>query len=67
MIRRFDFDGDFVWITVDSSRARSGERDVVVWRCQAIEPKDGDLPEGSKCSESAGEPLEVIDGLVPSG
>lgn len=67
VIRRFDFDGEFVWITVDTPRARSGERDVVVWQCRAIEPMAGDLPEGSECSESAGEPLGVVEGLVPPG
>lgn len=67
VIRRFDFDGKFVWITVDSTRARPGDRAVVVWRCQAIEPIADGLPEGSECSESAGEPLEIIDGLIPQG
>lgn len=66
-IRRFDFDGEFVWITIDSPRAGEGERVVVVRRCEAIEPVDGELPQGRDCSESAGEPLDIVDGLLPPG
>lgn len=67
VIHRFDHDGESVWITVDSSRARSGQGDVVVWQCRAIEPIDGELPQGRDCTESVGEPLEVVEGLVPPG
>lgn len=67
VIHRFDFDGGLVWITIDSPRVGSGEREVVVRRCQAIEPVDGELPRGRDCSESAGEPLDIVDGLVPLG
>lgn len=64
ILRRYDSDGSRVVITEDSTRDSFGSGRVTVLDCAAV-ADTGFLVEGLDCVETAGEPLELADGVWP--